>query len=424
MRQRFLAIAAVVAVVTIVTQSFYDLAASRSTRSVDQGFVAPQICPEAPTKATLTLAGIKAQALTTGKKPKVIAKTSGKERIIKVSGATYITGDDHAAAVATLSPRVAVASCRAAAIDSWFVGGSAALESQSTVTLINQAAGPATAEVTAWTPTGVAAPTTLTVPALSSVKVALDRYSAASVVIRVRVLSGRLGTYLLDQRFKGLTKLGADYVPAQPSPQKKVVILGVIGNSASRLRLLVPGTQDAVVRADLSIGSFRYTPTGLDDLRVKAGSVVELPLTTKNSSGFGALVLTSDVPIVAGVYTPLVQNKKQIDLLWLAPAQPLNANAMALYTPEASNSLLLFTEAASLTISATEISGKGKIAFSATPIGNLALKRSIRLPANSGAYVAQIVKSNSGMSIVPINPIELASKRVAPLNDLGVLAPR
>lgn len=424
MRKRFLILVTLVLALTLLTQTLFDLATSRSTRSVDRGFVAPQICPEPVGTAQLTIAGTKALAVTTGKKPKTLAKASGKERIVKVGSSAFITGEDHAASMATLTPRVAVTSCRAALIDAWFVGGSATLESQSTMTLINQAAGPATAEVTAWTANGVTAPTTLTVPAMSSVKVALDRYSAASVVTRVRALSGRLGAYLLDQRAKGLTKLGADYVAAQAAPRKKVVILGLIGNSASRLRLLVPGTQDAVIRADVSFGNFRYTPAGLDDLRVKAGSVVEVPLTTKNSQGFGALVLSSDVPIVAGVYTPIVEKKKQVDFLWLSPSRPLTTSAMALYAAEASNTLLIFTEGGSVSVTGTQISGKGKFTFNAAPIGSGVFKRSVRLQANPAAYIAQIVKTKAGMSITPIIPIERTQKRLEPLLDLGVLAPR
>lgn len=424
MRKRFLLLTALVLVVTLATEGLANVASSRNSRAVDQGFVAPQICPQPSGPSQLTLVGTDGLAVTAGRKLRTITKTAGKERFAKTTAAAYVTGDDHAAALSTLTPKVAVTDCRAATIDSWFVGGSGVLESQSAITLVNQAAGPATAEVTAWTPTGVAAPTTLTIAPMSTVKVSLDRYSAASVVTRVRALSGRLGTSLLDVRSKGLTKYGADYVPAQAQPQKKLVILGVIGNSASRLRLLVPGTQDAVVRADISYGTFRYTPAGLDDLRVKAGTVVEVPITTKDSKGFGALTINSDVPIVAGVYTPLTEKKKQIDFLWLAPSQPLVASAIAPITQEANNSILLFTEGATVSLQVSDISGKAKSSLAAAPISITAVKRSWRLDSNSGAYLARVIKTKAGMSILPINPVERTQKRLEPVVDLGVLSPR
>lgn len=423
-KKRFAIVTGLVLAISLATNGISELVGSRSSASVDLGFVAPQICPEPVGIGQLTVAGSKALAVSSGKRPKTLTKVSGGERSVRVSAGAYITGDNHGAALAVLTPKVAVAPCRAAGIDTWFVGGSGALESQSTLTLINQAAGPATAEVTAWTSAGIAAPTTLTVPALSTARIALDRYASPSVVIRVKALSGRLGAYLLDTRARGLTKLGSDYVPSQSVPEKKIHILGLIGNSASKVRLLVPGTQDAVIRANVSFGSERYTPAGLDDLRVKAGSVVEVSIPTKNSKGFGAVTFDSDVPIVAGVYTPLVERGKQKDLIWLAPSTPLTSEAFVSYISGATNNLLLFTEAASVSVAATDALGRGKLSFSASPISLTLVKRSIKLEPNSGLFAAQLVRTNSGMSIYPISGVERTQKRLEPVTDIGVLAPR
>lgn len=423
-KTRFVILTGLVVGVSLLTNGVSELASSRSSTSVDFGFVAPQICPEPTGIGQLTVAGSKVVAVSTGKRPRTLTKVSGGERSVKVSASSYITGDNHGATLAVLTPKVAVAPCHAAGIDTWFVGGSGALESQSTLTLINQAAGPATAEVTAWTPAGIAAPTTLTIPAMSSSRIAMDRYASPSVVIRVRALSGRLGAYLLDTRSRGLTKLGSDYVPSQTTPEKKLHILGLIGNSASKVRLLVPGTQDAVVRANVSFGNERYTPAGLDDLRVKAGSVVEVSIPTKNSKGFGTVTFDSDVPILAGIFTPLEEGRKQKDLVWLAPSKALTSEALIPYVSGATNNLLLFTEAASVSVTGTDPIGRGKLSYAASPISAALIKRSIKLNPNTGVYAAHLVRTKSGMSIYPIAPVERTQKRLEPLLDIGVLAPR
>lgn len=424
MRFKFLIGVAAVVAVTFGSTSLAQVSASRSQRTVDLGFVAPELCPEPIDTALLTAGGQQVLATTTGKKPKNLIKVAKRDRSVAVGSASYITGEEHSAMLTAQKPALAATTCRAASIDSWFVGGSGVLESQSTIVMINQSASAATAEVSVWTPNGPVAPSTLTIPALGVTKISLDRYAAATIVTRVRALSGRIGLYMSDQRARGLTKLGGDYVAAQATPERKSVILGVAGKSASRLRLLVPGTQDAVVRVDVAFGADRYTPAGWDSLQVKAGTVVELPLNLKTSTGYGAVIVDADVPVVAGVYMPLLEGKKQRDFAWLAPSSPLTTSTIALATSVAKSSLLIFTESAMGTLSTTNLAGKGNASLNARPIAIFPLKSSVLIQPNSQMYVSQILTTKAGVSILPLNPIERAQKRLAPLSDLGVLAPR
>lgn len=419
----FMAVAAVVAM-TLATQLLSGVSQSRADRVVDLGFVAPEICPEPVGVGQLTIAGEQVQAATLGKKPKVLAKAARRDRSVVTGSASYITGTEHSGLLSASTPAVTATTCRAAQIDSWFVGGSGLLESQSSLVMINQSAAAATAEISAWTPNGPLAPSTLTIPALGTARLSLDRFGAGSVVTRVRALSGRIGLYLLDQRARGLTKLGSDYVPAQATAERKSVILGIVGNSASRLRLLVPGSQDGVVRIDVAFGGDRYTPSGFDALRVKAGSVIELPLTMKSSTGYGALIIDADVPVVAGVYVPIMQRNRQQDFAWLSPSQPLSATALALNPPGVEDSLLFYTEDDSNSVSATDVNGKSSITFVAKPFAMSKLNKSLRISSNQEMYAAQIVKATSGIAIIPINPIERSQQRLAPISDLRVLAPR
>lgn len=422
MRKRFLIASALVIAVTLLTQLLSVASQSRASRSVDLGFVAPELCPEPIDTAQLTVAGDQVMATTLGKKPKTLVKTSKRDRSVLTGSSSYITGVEHSGMLTATSPAVAATTCRAAQIDAWFVGGSGALESQSSLVMINQSAAAATAEVSAWTPNGPAAPITLTIPALGSSRLTLDRFEAASVVTRVRALSGRIGVYLMDQRARGLTKLGGDYVAAQASPERKSVLLGLIGKSQPRLRLLVPGNQDAVVRIDVAFGNDRYTPAGLDSLRLKAGSVVELSINVKNSTGYGALIVDADVPVAAGIYAP--SNSPQRDFAWLAPSRALTSDAIALNAPNTDDALLLYTEADSSTVAATSVARTGNTQFVAKPFALKVLKKTLRLTKNEEIYVAHIVKTAGGFSILPLNPIERSQQRVAPVADLGVLGPR
>lgn len=424
MRRRFLLATAVVLAVTVATQLLSSVSQSRSDRVVDLGFVAPELCPGPIDTAALTVAGTEVLATTVGKKPKTLVKAAKRDRSVVTGSASYITGVEHSAVLVSTIPAVTATTCRAAQIDAWFVGGSGALESQSQIVLLNQSAAAATAEVSAWTPTGPAAPTTLTIAALGSATVSLDRFEAGSVVVRVRALSGRVGVYLMDQRFRGLTKLGRDYVPAQQRPERESVILGVIGKSESRIRILAPANQDAVVRVDVAFGNDRYTPAGLDSVTVKSGNVVELPLNLKSSTGYGAVIVESDVPVVAGVFMPLKEGNRQKDFAWLAPSKPLDAPALAINPPNADDSLLFYTEEESANAIGTDVNGKGKATFTAKPFGLAVMKKTLRLQPNNRIYVAQIVRSATGIAIIPINPTERAQQRLAPISDLGVLAPR
>lgn len=424
MRKPFVVAVAAVLGVTLGTQLLSGVSQSRAQRVVDLGFVAPEICPEPVGVGQLTIAGEQVQAATIGKKPKVLAKAAKRDRSVVTGSASYITGTEHSGLLTSSTPAVTATTCRAAQIDSWFVGGSGLLESQSSLVMINQSAAAATAEVSAWTPNGPLAPSTLTIPALGTARLSLDRFEAGSVVTRVRALSGRIGLYLLDQRARGLTKLGSDYVPAQAAAERKVVILGIVGNSAARLRLLVPGSQDGVVRIDVAFGNDRYTPAGLDALRVKAGSVVELPLRMKSSTGYGALIVDADVPVVAGVFVPMMQGNRQKDFAWLSPSQPLSATALALNPAGVEDSLLFYTEADSNSVPATDITGKAAMTFVAKPFAISKLNKTLRLGTNDKVYVAHIVKAATGLAILPLNPIERSQQRLAPISDLRVLAPR
>lgn len=408
------------------------LSVRNTSQSIDLGFVAPEICPPPIDSALLTGGGKTFLATTTGKKPRTLLKMSTSTKSNMIGSAAYITGEEQSAIVTMGRTWVAASGCRAPVVDAWFVGGSGVVESQSTLVMINQSASAATAEVTAWTPTGPSAASTLSVPPLGTAQISLDRFAAAAIVTRVRALSGRLGLYLLDRRSRGLTQLGGDYVAAQSTPEKRQVIVGVPSQSASRLRLLVPGNQDAVIRVDLAFGSDRFTPAGLDALQVKAGTVVELPLVSaKAGLGakiFGTVVIDSDVPILAGIYSPFAnEGKKQVDFAWLAPSQPLTAPALALAGP--ASSLLVFNQdffdaSRPTLMTSTEISGKSVADIAVDQIKAISLPKSLRLSSNPRLYVAQMVRTKTGFSVIPLNPLERTAKRVAPVLDLRVLIPR
>lgn len=421
-RSQVLVAITLLVVTTFAAESISRLVVVNEKKNVDLGFVAPEICPEPVESGVITAAGRNILATTVGRKATPLLKVNRGERQVLVSTAAFITGDEQAAMLTQGKPWVASTVCRSLAIDAWFVGGSGAVESQSVLVLMNQAASSATAEVSAWTQSGPSAPSTITVPAYGTTRVSLDRYASASIVTRVRALSGRLGMYLLDRRARGLTVLGGDFVPQQAAAEQKVVLLGATGGSANVLRLLVPGTQDAVIRVDANFGTDQFTPNGLDSLQVKAGTVVDIPVQLKNSTGFGALTIQSDVPVVAGVYVPMVQRKKQVDFTWIAPSLPLTSSATALGS--SASTLLLFSAAGSTSMAVRDAAGRAKPAINVENVRAVPLKSSLQLQSNSDLFAAQIVRTKSGISVMPVNPLERAQKRFAPLPDLGVLSPR
>ncbi|MGW0801774.1 DUF5719 family protein [Nonomuraea sp. NPDC002799] len=95
---------------------------------------------------------------------------------------------------------------------------------------------------------------------------------------------------------------GVDWLPAAAPPATRVVVPGIPGGGGRRELLVAAlGETDALVRVRAVSQDAEYAMKGRETMDVPAGSVVSLDVTTGVGGSPAALVLTSPVPIVAGL---------------------------------------------------------------------------------------------------------------------------
>lgn len=422
------------AVVAIWAQSLYGTDDGRV--SVSAGFVSPQICPPATSSGSsnvtttnvVTAAGDDAQVKALTRTAKTLVRAERTSKSLRVQTPVTVSGAEHTAMLSAARVQVWIAArtCQAPSIDTWFVGGSGSIDSQSRVSLTNDGASDATIEISGWTANGPTTAITSVVSARSSAVISVDRFALGSsaVAVRVRALSGRVAASLFDVRARGLTPLGADFVPMGVEPLQRQVIVGLVGGvPKAKLRLLAPGVEDAVVRVDLVTGEDRFTPSGLDEVDLPAGQVVDVDLPLQGVSGAGALVIDANVPVVAGLYQPGGSGKR--DFAWLASSRPLGGSTLALPS-QFSSTLVLFAPARTTSITSTGIARRDlpAIAIKESSIVTSALTAPRWILPNDQVYAAVLSRTSYGISVDPLNPLTRSRARITPLPAISVITPR
>jgi len=220
--------------------------------------------------------------------------------------------------------------CTAPATSQWFVGGTSDVSSNGAVYLVNSGLSVSIVDIFTWSENGEQAVKTISLKANSSAAVKLDSLAPgdSSIVIKVVARSGRINSFLIDERVKGLKKLGGDSVNAISAPSRKFVITGIpqqlVNSKAPNhyLRIFVPGIADANFSLELLSSNGRFIPTGFNERKLVSGRVVELKLNPEVSKGAFAIKLTSDQPIVAAIRSRATSNGNS-DFVWVTPSPAL-----------------------------------------------------------------------------------------------------
>jgi hypothetical protein len=199
--------------------------------------------------------------------------------------------------------------CSDPATSQWFVGGSADITGRGKLILVNSGLSEAVADVFVWS--GASAPSSkaISIKSNSFQAVSLDSLAPGESLIAIRVVSrsGRLNSFLVDERGKGLRTLGGDLVSPGISPAKEIYIPAIalqqkIKNAPpQQLRLLAPGDSDANVSVEIISTDGRFTPIGLNEITLKKGQVMNFSLSPTVTSSVYGIKIQSDEPIVAGV---------------------------------------------------------------------------------------------------------------------------
>ena len=323
--------------------------------------------------------------------------------------------------------------CTAPATSQWFVGGTSDVSSKGAIYLVNSGLSVSIADIYAWSENGEQAVKTISLKANSSATVKLDSLAPgdANIVVKVVARSGRVNSFLVDERVKGLKKLGGDSVNAILAPAKKFVITGIPQQLVKKkspthyLRLFVPGVADANFTLELLSSNGRFIPTGFNERKLASGKVVELKLTPEVSKGAFAIKLTSDQPLVAAIRSRATSNGKS-DFVWSTPSPALTPLQIALggISPKiifAGDVIAvdLKVEYSSGKVKEQSITGSDLVSWQ---VPNNAIAVTV-LRAGVDNYAGALIAAKSGYAFFPITSGAELTKVAIPSSNIRVLNP-
>jgi hypothetical protein len=319
--------------------------------------------------------------------------------------------------------------CSDPAESQWFVGGSADITARGKLILVNSGLSESVADVYIWSGTSPATSKPITIKANSYESIGLDSLAPgeASIVMRVVSRSGRLNAFVVDERGKGLRGLGGDLVSPGVAPAKEIYIPAIplqpkVKNSpAQQLRILAPGDADANLNVEIISGDGRFTPVGLDGVTVKKGQVINFPLSPAVSSSVYGLRISSDEPVVAGVFASVGR-----DFVWSSSVPPLTPFTIAM---TGMAPLLVFIgDNINIELELSVAGGKkirknirgNDIAFWRVP-GNARNLSFTRVSPNT--YASALQASANGFGQIPLIAGSVLTKSAIPTANIRVLNP-
>lgn len=319
----------------------------------------------------------------------------------------------------------------------WFVGGAADVTSKSRILLVNSGLSSAIVDLQLWNEIGAQPTKSITLKANSSTEISLVSLSPGSreVVVQALTRSGRVTSYMIDERGRGLKALGGDIINFAPSAQKDIYIPAIphtvrkVGAKsvelAHSLRLLVPGELDAHVTVKVLSTDGSFIPSGFENKLVKAGSVITLELNPNLPASKFGLHISSDEPIVASVYSPTVA-ENQSDFIWSTSAPELTEITFA--TSGLSPQLVFIGGAINLDLELFFNSGKRKvISITGDEIATVQIPDGVRsikfIKVSKGSYGAGLIATKSGYGYFPLAPGSVLTKSSVPLSNIRVLTP-
>ena len=333
----------------------------------------------------------------------------------------------------------AVVPCSVSNGEQWFIGGSGALTSKSFLYISNSGFSESAVDIEIFTPNGLLEPREVSIPQNSTRKIAIDSLvpGEEAIAIALKTKSGRVSSYLFDERKKGLKSLGADFVAPSATARKVVTIPAITGlldklvtntNSVTHtLRLLVPASIDANIDVTVNSNDGNFIPIGLSQLEVKSQRLISIPLTFAPTGQPFSVIVESDQPIFASVFSNFAYGKSN-EIAWATGADELSKWSVNL---TGSRPILNFVgDRIDVQISATGTNGK-KITKKVTgtnfqtwraPTGLNRLEVTANRGGISGGVIFLPEVGKIGTSYLPMNNganLETASE---PISDARVIS--
>lgn len=249
--------------------------------------------------------------------------------------------------------------CRTAATDLWLLAGGAGAGRQERLVLTNPGGNPVTADVTVHGGSGpLAPPRTVTVTPGGRTTLLLDAVAADEKTPAVHVAAdgGGLTATLTDTWIEGTTPKGAETVVPAADPSTVQVVPAAVLDGRATLRVVAPGSDEAVTSVTLLDRSGTVTTTADTVLTVGADAVGELVLPAV-PPGTYSVVVRSDVPVAAAVLTRTANGSGAGDIGWAESSPVIDAVAgLALPpTPSVARSLHLVSTGGASTADVTVV---------------------------------------------------------------------
>ena len=327
--------------------------------------------------------------------------------------------------------------CSSLQNEQWFVGGSADVTSKGRILLVNSGLSAAVVDLQIWNEIGQQPTKPVSIKANSYSEIGIDTLAPGSrqVVVQAITRAGRVTSYMLDERGRGLRALGGDIINFAPSAKNEIFIPAIphtvkkVGAKQVELphslRLLAPGEIDARVSVKVLSTDGSFIPAGLENKLVKAGSVVTLDLNPNLPASKFGIQITSDEPLVASVFSETIAEGKS-DFIWSTAAPELNE--FSLSTTGLSPQLIFI--GGSITVEAELFLSKGKrkqIKISGDEIATFKVPDGVRsitfTNVGKGIYGAGLIATKSGYGYFPLAAGSVLTKSSVPVSNIRVLSP-
>jgi hypothetical protein len=327
--------------------------------------------------------------------------------------------------------------CSSLQNEQWFVGGAADVTSKGRILLVNSGLSAAIVDLQIWNEIGQQPSKPVTLKANSYSEIGLDTLAPGSrqVVLQALTRAGRVTSYMLDERGRGLRALGGDIINFAPSAKKEIYIPAIphtvkkVGSKKVELphslRLLVPGEIDARVSVKVISTDGSFIPAGLENKLVKAGSVVTLNLNPNLPASKFGIQISSDEPLVASVFSETNAEGKT-DFIWSTSAPELIKFSLA--TTGIAPQLIFI--GGSINIEAELFFGKGKrkqIKINGDEIATFKVPDGVRsvtfTTVGKGIYGAGLIATKSGYGYFPLAAGSVLTKSSVPVSNIRVLSP-
>ena len=327
---------------------------------------------------------------------------------------------------------LATTACVVSGSDQWFVGGSGALTSRAELDIVNSGLSSSIVDLFVFTSKGPLPISSQSIPANSEKSILIDALAPGEDLVAVHAVtrSGRVSTFFLDQRKKGLRSLGADFVFDSGAPANHLVIPAILnigqrskrkGAGVQTLRILAPGAVDATIKASIISTDGAFAPIELDNKVIKHGNVTDLTFSPVLSGSAYSLVIDSDVPVVASVRTDISG-----EFSWANSVKPFTNVTMNLggLTPR----VLFQGKAISVGISWIDINGKsGSARVSGSDFAGWTPKtglRRISFVNNSASYGGILFTGAGQIANLPVAPGAVLETAAIPQADARVISRR